>query len=143
MSSKNLQLVTEKMLSDDPELRAEAILVLHEKMDEHDDFTDILIQAVDKLIHCTKETQADVLKELPMLLGSGASRVLIPFLASPFSEIRSLVTTLLVDCPLGQHEIDIIYDLLEHNSQDVRNSAVEVLVTDGQEELLTMNRFTP
>lgn len=130
MTSTNLQLLAEKMLS------GETILILHEKMDEHDDFTDIVIQVVYRMIHCTKETQADALKELPMLLGSDASRALIPFLSSPFFEVRGLATALLYDSPLEQDEIEALRDLLGHEDKDVRSRAAELLVAGGHDELV-------
>lgn len=136
MTRINLRLLADKMLSPVPEIRQETFLILNNEMDNHEGFEEIILQVVGSLICCNRVIQADVLNELPILLGSDSCKPLISFLTSPFSEIRSLATLLLAHHPLGQEEIGLVCDLLCHDDQDIRNRAVEVLVADGQDELV-------
>jgi hypothetical protein len=135
MTETDLQLLAEKMLSEDPDTREEAFYALNDKMYMYDDFEVVVIQVTDNMVDCDKNIQLDVLNELPNLLGLDATRIFVNFLTSPFPDIRSLVTLLLSDISLGQENIYAVAELLEHKDPDVRSRAVEVLSADGQEEL--------
>lgn len=137
MTDTDLQPLAEKMLSEDPDTREDAFYALNDGMCMYDDFEEVIIQVIDKMISCDKKIQMDVLNELPVLLGLDATRIFVNFLTSPFHEIRSLVTLLLSDSSLGQEDIYAVTELLEHKDPDVRSRAIEVLSADGQEELLS------
>lgn len=134
--TEQLQLLAKKMLSEAQDTREEAFQTLNDEMSTYDDFEEVIIQSTDKMVDCHKSVQMDVLNELPNLLGLDAIRIFINFLTSPFPEIRSLVTLLLSDIPLGQENVYVVEELLEHKDPDVRSRALEVLIADGQEEFL-------